>query len=367
MSVRINPSRLKIARIRRKKTLRALSEDTGITTRMLSSYESDNCKYTPKEETLELISKSLRYPIKFLISTKDIDLISSESVSFRSLKSMRAKDEQAAISAGSLGVVLNQYFISKVSFIPSPNLPDLRGMKPQSAAEYIREFWDLGNLSITNMIHLLEKNGIRVFSLAENTACVDAFSFWNDEIPYIFLNTQKSGERSRFDAAHELGHLLLHKHGTPQGRDAESEADSFAANFLMPPETLYQFKNKIYSIDDIILLKKNWKVSAMSLIVQSKNTNVLSEWHYRNLIIEASKLGLRTKEINGIQHERSGLIPVIISELETKFSESLRSVSDNLGFPLEETTNLLFLFTSVENNDQPIKITKKPQPKLRLI
>jgi Zn-dependent peptidase ImmA (M78 family) len=48
------------------------------------------------------------------------------------------------------------------------------------------------------------------------------------------LNTFKSAERSRFDAAHELAHLVLHIHGmTSGGRDIEREADMFASAFLI--------------------------------------------------------------------------------------------------------------------------------------
>ena len=50
----------------------------------------------------------------------------------------------------------------------------------------------------------------------------------------VFLNTYKSTEHSRFDASHELGHLVLHKHGPPQGREAEKQANTFASAFLMP-------------------------------------------------------------------------------------------------------------------------------------
>src|ERR1700693_4393291 len=74
-----------------------------------------------------------------------------------------------------------------------------------------------------------------LFSLAENTRNVDAFSCWRNGEPYVFLNTFKSTEHSRFDAAHELAHLVLHKHGGPnQGRAAELEAHAFASSFLMP-------------------------------------------------------------------------------------------------------------------------------------
>jgi len=52
-----------------------------------------------------------------------------------------------------------------------------------------------------------------VCSLAEQCREVDAFSLWRHGSPFVFLNTQKTPEHSRFDVAHELGHLVLHRHG----------------------------------------------------------------------------------------------------------------------------------------------------------
>jgi IrrE N-terminal-like domain len=51
--------------------------------------------------------------------------------------------------------------------------------------------------------------------------------------PFVFLNTLKSGEHSRFDAA-ELGHLVLHRHAAPNGQEAEQDANAFASALLMP-------------------------------------------------------------------------------------------------------------------------------------
>ncbi len=40
---------------------------------------------------------------------------------------------------------------------------------------------------------------------------IDAFSVWYDAKPYIFLSSDKgSNVRTRFDMAHELGHLIMH-------------------------------------------------------------------------------------------------------------------------------------------------------------
>jgi Zn-dependent peptidase ImmA (M78 family) len=95
-----------------------------------------------------------------------------------------------------------------------------------------------------------------VFSLAENTKNVDAFSCWRNGEPYVFLNTFKTTERSRFDAAHELGHLVLHKHGGPkQGRSAEHEAHLFAASFLMPEDDVLATIPYVVGLDGIVRSK----------------------------------------------------------------------------------------------------------------
>jgi len=61
---------------------------------------------------------------------------------------------------------------------------------------------------------------------------------WKEGTPFIFLNSAKSAERGRHDAAHELGHLVLHRHGGPIGRKAEEQANAFASAFLMPRSSI---------------------------------------------------------------------------------------------------------------------------------
>jgi Zn-dependent peptidase ImmA (M78 family) len=74
----------------------------------------------------------------------------------------------------------------------------------------VRARWGLGQATIPNMIHLLEAHGVRVFSLASECAAVGTFSTHRGGCPLVLLNVGKSGERIRFDSAHELGHLVLH-------------------------------------------------------------------------------------------------------------------------------------------------------------
>ena len=103
--------------------------------------------------------------------------------------------------------------------------------------------------SSKNMVHLFEAKGVRVFSLVEDTRTVDAFSVWRGTRPFAFLNTIKTGEHGRFDAAHELGHLVLHRHGGPSGRRAEDEANRFASSFLMPAADVIARLPRIHTLN----------------------------------------------------------------------------------------------------------------------
>jgi len=337
-----NPSRLKLARTRRQFTIKKLSEKVGISTRMISEYEKERCKSHPTEQNINAISEALNYPSAFFFMEDCVEEVTVDSVSFRSLKSMKASQQHAAIGAGSIGTMLNDYLNSRFNLF-DVNIPDLSGSDPETAASIIRDEWNLGTQSISNVISLLEKHGVRVFSLDEQTLAVDAFSFWKDGIPYVFLNTHKSGERSRFDAAHELGHLILHRNETPQGKGIEKEADSFASFLLMPRDTILPLSGRYHTIQGILQLKSNWKVSAMALIVQMRNVNVLSEWQYKSLIITASKMGLRTKEIDGIPREKSKLIQGLIDSLKDK-GVGVKDIASELNLPLDEVTSLLFMF-----------------------
>ncbi|TKB53095.1 ImmA/IrrE family metallo-endopeptidase [Ferrimonas aestuarii] len=358
-----NPSRLKLARQRRQYTIKALSEKVGLTSRMVSEYEKERCSSIPPEKTVSAFAQALNYPESFFFEGELTDQIEQKSVSFRSAKSMKASNMHAAIGAGIIGELLNSYFESKFQLV-QPKLPELVGEDPELAASMLRSELALGEKSISNMVHILESLGVRVYSLDENTQAVDAFSFWKNDIPFVFLNTKKSGERSRFDAAHELAHLILHKNDEVQGRDKEREADAFAAHFLMPKNTVLSRTNRFLTVSDVIKLKKNWKVSAMALIVHMKNVGAITEWHYKNLIIEASKLGLRTNEIDGIERERSKLISKMLLILK-KHGVGISDIARNLSLPYDEVSSMLFDFEVVHRNENPTRSNKKPS--LRLV
>jgi transcriptional regulator with XRE-family HTH domain len=225
--VHFSSNRLRLARKRRRLTGIELAKKTSLTPVTVSRLERTNNE--PTAETVQALAKALSYPIEFFFGP-DIDEVDTVAASFRSLKSMTARERDAALAAASLAFLVSDC-IDREFQLPSADLLDLSFERdPEVASRRLRSAWGLGEQPIGNMIDLLEAKGVRVFSLSENTLSVDAFSCWRGETPYVFLNTHKSAEHSRFDAAHELAHLCLHKHGGPRQRHAEMEANAFASN-----------------------------------------------------------------------------------------------------------------------------------------
>src|ERR1700730_13910697 len=98
-----NPSRLELARKRRRYTATSLAERAGIAPVTLSRIV--NGKQSPDEETIEKLVQALGFPREFFLG-EEIDPIDASAASFRSLKSITARERDAAIAAGSLAYLI---------------------------------------------------------------------------------------------------------------------------------------------------------------------------------------------------------------------------------------------------------------------
>ena len=141
--------------------------------------------------------------------------------------------------------------------LPLPNVPDLHELRsdfssssideldevsedevnyylkysyPEACADTVRKAWGLGEQPIPNLIALLESKGIRVFLLQMKHKML-MHVVDGQVVGLLFLNTSRTAERCRFDLAHELGHLVMHKHGIIEGIHVEQEANAFASAF----------------------------------------------------------------------------------------------------------------------------------------
>lgn len=337
-----NQNRLILARKRRRLSAKALAELAGVTPVTLSRIEKS--VNPPDESTVAKLAKALGYPLAFFYQD-ELEHIQTEAVSFRSLSKMTAKERDAALTAGTLGLQLIDWVEERFS-LPDANLLDLSyETGPEVAAMSLRQHWGLGLKPIANIVHLLESQGVRFLSLSESTATVDAFSFWRNATPYIFLNNYKTAEHSIFDAAHELGHLILHKHGGTGGsREAEREANAFASAFLMPRDDVLSRMPRFISTDVVIKVKSRWRVSAMAMAYRLNAIGMLSDWQYKNICIELGRRGYRSGEPFGIEREKSAIWLKVLSQL---WSEKITKaeIAKQLAWPLDEIEGLIMGLT----------------------
>jgi Zn-dependent peptidase ImmA (M78 family) len=198
--------------------------------------------------------------------------------------------------------------------LPPTNLPRLDiPHNPAELSDYdierlagdLRSYWGLGDGPISNVAWLLEKHGFVVARYEFFEERLDAFSErrQTDGRPYIILNSDKrSAARSRFDAAHEVGHMILHPHVNQRTMNRaedfgliEDQAHRFSAAFLVPEST---FRREVYtvSLDLFRSLKMKWRTSIAMMIMRARHLGMVSKEDERRLWLNYGRRGWRTHE-----------------------------------------------------------------------
>ena len=348
--------RLKIAKDLKGKTNKDLAKILSCTEVTISNYLNEKKSSIPDFEKAVILSKSLNLPFSFFNSTFEAQVV-DEQIFFRSYSRIKAQYRNSARAYSEFAIQTLEYFDKKIS-----NLPVFQGFdidtlvnEPEKSALTLRGDWQLGILPIKNIIALLESHGIAVFRLPMEVKEVDAFSFYHDGRPIVFLNTAKSAERMRFDAAHELGHLVLHsddKNVLENMKDKEHEADRFASSFLMPKEAFVAMAPNNLNLANLISYKKYWKVSLAAINYNLHEHKLLTDWLYRSNCIEFSKQGYNKSEPEPIEREKPILLNKIVKILLEKEG---RDFYENLDFGYQILDDITFKLIS-ENTKPKLKL-----------
>lgn len=176
---------------------------------------------------------------------------------------------------------------------PRVNLPPYTYTDPEEitnediekAACECRDLWRLGRSAIQDLALAVEGAGIILVREETGIAQIEGLSAWSEALgrPLILLSADKdNGYRSRFDLAHEVGHLVLHRYiqrTTDRSRHKlmEQQAHRFAGAFLLPAETFASEVHVPPTLDDLLLLKRRWGVSAAAIIMRLKALELLDD------------------------------------------------------------------------------------------
>ena len=343
------PRRLRLAREARGFTTTGLAEAIGISRQTASSWE--NGEYAPKPEILQRIATLLDFPVRFFF--RPCPSPNAGAPYFRKLSAVTARGRTQASAKLDLLAEFAEYLAEEVEF-PKSNLPDFDiGKDPGSVSEddiehiaaKTRLFFCLGKGPISNITQLLENNGVLISRFQMTTEGLDAFLRWINGIPYVLNNSSRASGvcRTRFNLAHELGHLIMHRSITPNQRTLgiiESQANRFASAFLMPAET-YISDFSYPSLDVFLSLKQKWLSSVASQIVRCRDLDIILDNVYSRLFANLNRRGWRTIEpLDGeLPQEIPKLLEKAILVLEKEGLFSRHDLLSNYVLPSQDVVD----------------------------
>lgn len=302
-AVGIVPQRLADARIALQLSRTDVARELGVSGTTIGYYENGNRR--PDMSVVLNLSRILNQPVAFFFRNATANVSNKKVRFFRSVGPKSNKINMALDVRTNWLWEFVQFLLDAGVRLPTQNVPFFEDVNQTDGyslkqIEYIaaraRRHWGMSDGPINNMVALLEANGVIVCRFSLGSEKIDAFSCWVDGRPYVLLGSDKrSAVRSRFDAAHELGHLILHRDITPDDMEdksmrdrIEKEANWFAGSFLLPRNSLFR---EFYSTRSGHLkgLKQRWLVSMQAIAHRARDIGAIDENQYIAFRIQMTK------------------------------------------------------------------------------
>lgn len=289
--------RIRRARILKRMTLQELADALSVTRQAISKFETG--KDVPNSTRLIQISKALGVKPEYFFRPYSVDL---GNVEFRKQASLSAKDREAIIEKTRDSL---ERYLTLESLLDGEGLPRPFSVKvkytvnsyedAEKAAEHFRKQWHSGYDAIENLTELLEDQGLKVVSL-DAPDKFDGLSATVGSHSVVILNKNRPGDRQRFTAAHELGHLVMEI--SPE-LDEEKACHRFAGAFLFPAECVkreFGLRRSKIHIVELSSLKEKYRVSMQVAMRRALDQGVLTPAGYRSMQFMFSKAGYRKVE-----------------------------------------------------------------------
>ena len=335
-------ARLTLARELRGLTKAELAERVGKTPSAVSQFEADRAR--PDPQTLAALALALGVPIGFFVQPERAPMLGIDDCHFRSLRSASQRARRALLARGTLLsellAVLEEVVELPAEHVSAVAEPINSIEEIEACAVRVRKTWGLGLGPIPNVVRLLESKGVLASWIPEGCREVDAFSGWYGGRPLVFLVTEKQyTSRTRFDAAHELGHLVMHADVAPGDPDREREANRFAGAFLVPREPFLEECPRHLNWNHFYELKRRWRVSVAALVRRAHDLGMLSQASYRRAFVELNRRGERFQEPDEPPAELPTLVDRALAEAAGLYPTE--DLSNRLGLTQNDLTGLL--------------------------
>lgn len=206
------------------------------------------------------------------------------------------------------------------------------------SAERCRKEWQIPlDAPIGSITRLLENVGAVVTTFSGVTAKVDAFS-WSGDRPIIVRRVHPdSPSRTRYDLAHECGHLVMHLGRVTGDAETEDQANRFAGALLLPRRGfIREFpRGKRIKWAQMFELKQRWGTSVQAMIRRAYDLRLIDATRYRSAFVQISRNGWKKKEPHELEEERPELVALAFRQLAERLSLPPSRVAADLGLSVD--------------------------------
>jgi Zn-dependent peptidase ImmA (M78 family)/DNA-binding XRE family transcriptional regulator len=338
-----DPSRLALARRRAALPRTRLGALVGVTPSAITQFEKGQSR--PTLPVLQQLAENLDVSVEFFRAGRALPSLPASGAHFRSLRSTTALQREQALAFGELTLAVFAALEDHVR-LPAVSLPDFAvpdDLGPDDIARLARrarEQLGVARGPVPHVVRLLEAHGVVVVRLDDVSQKVDAFSHQQGHRPLVMLNPAKDDKaRSRFDAAHELGHLLLHHDAEPGSRLVERQAHQFAAEFLAPAAEIVDDLPHRLDWPSLHQLKRRWGISLKALLVRAHALGRMTEGTCRRGMQQLAAAGLPERGPLG-PPEAPVLLPRALHLVGPTEQHGLQALADGAGLTVEEVVRV---------------------------
>lgn len=349
--------RLELARHLRKLSLTDVAKTIGYSPQYISNIEKG--RREPRLELIEAFGSVLGFEPPFFLQDL-VDPLRQQECSFRKKTSTPQYEADHVLAWGTLLVELYAHLRAEVE-LPEVDVPGYSvnsDEEAERAAEKVRMYWGLGlNGPIGQVGRVIERSGIPLFFIDTGDHQIDAFARWGPTPSILANRTKGSSSRLRFDLAHEMGHIVMHREEMTPNDERERQANRFASAFLMPAAGFSQHFRTLggKTWAHLLELKKQWKVSLGAIVRRAKDLELIDDAEYvrRNQYIRAK--GWHKGEPAEPEEERPELLSLALETVQAELGRPLSEIAEELGWTAETFENLTgHDTTSIDDLGQPV-------------
>lgn len=260
----------------------------GVTKQSISKYESG--KMFPRGATLHQLAHALRISPEYLMGRgMPIDEPMLRSA-FKQPLGCEEKDSLISMLAfwseqyveAEKRAGMEALFANPIADFQVRTFPDV-----SSAADHLRQAWNLGTGPIPSVLRLMERKGIKILNHPLPMGVLGLSTWAAGSYPLVVLDMsheKHTPERLRFTASHELGHIMMNVPSDVEEAEKERLCSQFAGCFLLPKSTLYEemgsTQRQTVALAELIDLHEAYGVSVSALVHELSDFGIISPEHY---------------------------------------------------------------------------------------